>query len=63
LGIKRVSAENEVHESFMQIARRIQAHAMPDNGLKGCGKPLSIDEKRAFLGCYYLSSCVCAPTC
>lgn len=31
---------------------------MSDRGMSNCGKQLSMDEKRAFLGCYYLSSCV-----
>ncbi|KAE9374192.1 hypothetical protein N431DRAFT_437675 [Stipitochalara longipes BDJ] len=62
LGLKRVSAENEVHESFIQIARRVQAHGLPDCCQGNCGKPLTRDEKRSYLGCYYLSSCLSAST-
>lgn len=51
LGLKRVSAENEVNEAFIQITQRTQGHALQP-------KQLTVDEKRAMLGCYYLSSCL-----
>jgi hypothetical protein len=53
LGLKRVSAENEVHEAFIQITRRVQGHVIQPSD-----KELTVEEKRAFLGCYYLYSCV-----
>jgi hypothetical protein len=58
LGLKRVSAENEVQETFIQITRRVQAHVVRDNGVQPPDKELTVDEKRACLGCYYLYSCV-----
>jgi hypothetical protein len=51
LGLKRASAENDVNEAFIQITQRVQGHALQP-------KPLTDDDKRAILGCYYLSSCL-----
>jgi hypothetical protein len=58
LGLKRISAENEVQETFIQITRRVQAHVVRDNGVQPPDKELTVDEKRVYLGCYYLYSCV-----
>jgi hypothetical protein len=51
LGLKRVCAENEINETFLQITKRhLDCPPQP--------KQLTADEKRAVLGCYYLSSCL-----
>jgi len=52
LGLKAPSAENDVHESFISISRKIMGmEPLVD-------KSLTRDEKRVVLGCYYLSSTV-----
>jgi len=52
LGLKATSAENDVHECFISISRKIMGmEPLVD-------KILTQDEKRAVLGCYYLSSTV-----
>ena len=51
LGLKRVSADNEVNEAFLQITNRTQGKLIQS-------KQLTSEEKRAMLGCYYLSSCL-----
>ena len=58
LGLKRSAPEHVANEAFLEISKKSI----------GCGSRTSpprkadVDQRRALLGCYYLSSCVCVPS-